>query len=260
MNLFGWKFVFVTLIEPFRLETGVIREYFPQTKYRNAAQIPLNPDGEDPFCQFRIPNDFPLAGVYLISINDRVVYVGECEDFSRRFNTGYGTIQPRNCFKGGQSTNCKVNHLILNAAKNGGKISLWFCKTNQHKTVEVSLITKLHPKWNTQKFSSGNNARTQKILKFPSVSTQRLGLAETGEVSSTRPTRFYIYENWQAGPHKAIIHSGSCGHCNDGRGRAGGYDPSHARWHGPFDSFDEAKEVRARIPGVVNRKECRCVF
>jgi len=25
---------------------------------------------------------------------------------------------------------------------------------------------------------------------------------------------FYIYENWQAGPRKEVIHDGSCGHCN----------------------------------------------
>jgi hypothetical protein len=45
---------------------------------------------------------------------------------------------------------------------------------------------------------------------------------------------FYVYENWQAGPHKTVIHEGSCGFCNHGAGRAGGYDPSHAEWHGPF--------------------------
>ena len=30
---------------------------------------------------------------------------------------------------------------------------------------------------------------------------------------------YYIYENWQAGPHKAKIHQSSCGHCNGGLGR-----------------------------------------
>ena len=25
---------------------------------------------------------------------------------------------------------------------------------------------------------------------------------------------FYIYENWQAGPRKAVIHVGNCGFCN----------------------------------------------
>jgi len=52
---------------------------------------------------------------------------------------------------------------------------------------------------------------------------------------------FYIYENWQAGPHKAVSHVGSCGYCNDGHGRAGGYDSSHAKWDGPYHSLREAQ-------------------
>ena len=30
-----------------------------------------------------------------------------------RYNNGYGRISPRNCFQGGQSTNCRVNNLIF---------------------------------------------------------------------------------------------------------------------------------------------------
>ncbi len=70
---------------------------------------------------------------------------------------------------------------------------------------------------------------------------------------------FYIYENWQAGPHKAVIHDGSCGHCNQGRGRAGGYDPSHAKWHGPYETLEKAHAASAALSGVVVRKEDRCV-
>lgn len=70
--------------------------------------------------------------------------------------------------------------------------------------------------------------------------------------------KFYIYENWQAGPHKAVIHRGSCGYCNNGKGRAGGYDPSHAEWHGPFKSLEEARRIQLSMKVKV-RKECRCV-
>jgi len=71
--------------------------------------------------------------------------------------------------------------------------------------------------------------------------------------------RFYIYENWQAGPHKAVIHQGSCGHCNEGAGRAGGYDPRHAQWHGPFETIQEARTVSTGLHGVVVRREDRCI-
>jgi hypothetical protein len=64
--------------------------------------------------------------------------------------------------------------------------------------------------------------------------------------------RYFVYENWQAGPHKAVIHRGTCGHCNEGRGRAGGYDRAHAQWHPdagagfatPEDAWAYARSLR----------------
>ena len=69
---------------------------------------------------------------------------------------------------------------------------------------------------------------------------------------------FYIYEHWQAGPHKAVIHHGSCGRCNEGSGRAGDDDPAHAKWHGPFESLSDAQASQQGMD-VLERKECRCV-
>jgi len=70
---------------------------------------------------------------------------------------------------------------------------------------------------------------------------------------------YFIYENWQAGPHKAVIHAANCGFCNDGKGRAGGYDPRHAKWHGPYETLNAARNVSAGLSGVVDRHEDRCV-
>src|SRR5437588_4945453 len=36
-------------------------------------------------------------------------------------------------------------------------------------------------------------------------------------------SEYYIYENWAAGPHKAVLHRGSCGQCNAGKGRPAGH-------------------------------------
>ena len=46
---------------------------------------------------------------------------------------------------------------------------------------------------------------------------------------------FWVYENWHAGPHKAVIHSGTCAFCNNGAGRARGYDPRFWIWHPSFE-------------------------
>jgi 4-hydroxy-tetrahydrodipicolinate synthase len=72
-------------------------------------------------------------------------------------------------------------------------------------------------------------------------------------------TDFFIYENWHAGPHKAVLHRASCGQCNSGKGRPAGHDANHARWHGPFATLAEARDVSQHMAGVLIRSECKCV-
>jgi 4-hydroxy-tetrahydrodipicolinate synthase len=70
---------------------------------------------------------------------------------------------------------------------------------------------------------------------------------------------FYVYENWAAGPHKAMLHRSSCGQCASGKGRPSGHDPAHSRWHGPYGNLTEAREATHQMPGVLIRSECKCV-
>ncbi len=70
---------------------------------------------------------------------------------------------------------------------------------------------------------------------------------------------FYIYENWAAGPHKIVLHRGSCGHCNQGKGRPAGHDANHARWHGPYATLALGRETAHDMAGVLIRSECKCV-
>src|SRR6266852_2018624 len=70
---------------------------------------------------------------------------------------------------------------------------------------------------------------------------------------------FYIYENWQAGPHKIVLHRSSCGQCNRGKGRPAGHDANHARWHGPYATLSEAREASHNMPSVLIRSECKCI-
>src|ERR1700691_681906 len=72
-------------------------------------------------------------------------------------------------------------------------------------------------------------------------------------------SEFYIYENWAAGPHKAILHRSSCGQCAAGKGRPSGHDAAHTRWHGPYGNLTEAREATHQMPGVLIRSECKCV-
>ena len=132
-------------------------EFMPHLRYRNVKNLSLYKYGAGPFCKFIKPAALTSRGIYLIAVNEQIRYVGECINLSKRFGSGqYGNISPRNCFKpGGQSTNCKVNHLILNEKKDGHLIVLWFHETpNLNKydrgKLEKKMISILDPQpdWN----------------------------------------------------------------------------------------------------------------
>lgn len=145
----GVRFYFVATLDPDRGPDGSLIQYMPQAAYRNERRLPLNPHGQGPFCRFRIPGDLHHEGVYALTVAGQVKYIGECEDLSRRFGpTGYGSIQPRNCFVGGQSTNCKLNHNVLEAASQGRAVELRFCRTDDRRRLESAVLAQLRPEWN----------------------------------------------------------------------------------------------------------------
>ena len=85
------------------------------------------------------------------------------------------------------------------------------------------------------------------------------GLITRPAAPPSAAAEFYIYENWAAGPHKAILHRASCAQCSSGKGRPAGHDPNHSRWHGPYSNLAEAREATHQMAGVLIRSECKCV-
>lgn len=148
MKIGEYEFRYVAEIEPVRDADGTVRQFLPQCRYVNAGNIPLNQYGAGPFCKFRISGQVRASGVYVLTIDDEIRYVGECANLSARFNAGYGNISPRNCFRGGQETNCRLNNLVYLAAAAGEKISLWFFQTADYKAMEAALRATLKLAWN----------------------------------------------------------------------------------------------------------------
>ncbi len=148
MNINGYNFVLIYKIKPKKKTNGRIIQLQPQNRYKNRKTIALNKYGTGRFCQFRIPVDIEQSGVYVIIVNKKCKYVGECENLSSRYNMGYGQISPRNCFINGQETNCRVNKLILKEARAGKEIKLWFLKTTDYKHIEQKLRDNLLWPWN----------------------------------------------------------------------------------------------------------------
>jgi 4-hydroxy-tetrahydrodipicolinate synthase len=85
------------------------------------------------------------------------------------------------------------------------------------------------------------------------------GLAAKTEVAAASSHAFFVYENWAAGPHKAVLHRSTCGQCSNGKARPAGHSANHAQWHGPYPSLSEARQVTHTLANVLIRSECKCI-
>jgi len=147
----GRRFQYAGRISPERDALGRLREHMPQSRYVNRQQLPLHTYGAGSFCQFSIiPGWRGKAGVYIFLIDGTPTYIGKCDNLETRINQGYGSIQPRNCYRKGQETNCRINNLVLNAVKRGMKLDLLFHETARRDELEALLIEELSPEWNRQ--------------------------------------------------------------------------------------------------------------
>ena len=148
INLLGHKFEFVQRIVPYCNEQGAIK-FYPQDDYENKNTVPLSENGKGAFCRFEIDAE-DVPGVYLWIVDDEIIYIGETKNLRKRFNTGYGNISPRNCYLGGQSTNCKMNKVVLEYFEAGKQIKLYFLKANDYKKVELELLSKICTRYNVK--------------------------------------------------------------------------------------------------------------
>jgi len=144
----GYDFRYICNIEPVREPNGAVSTFMPQSGFENTNHIALNKYGIGPFCKFKIPKNLEFPGVYALMEENNIKYIGECAGLSSRYNMGYGNISPRNCFVGGQETNCRINNLIFQQLSAGLEISLWFLYTLNYKSIESQLRALLLPSWN----------------------------------------------------------------------------------------------------------------
>lgn len=148
MRIDGIAFDFICHLSPEIGPDGQCRSLMPQDRYNNVKGLPRNTYGVGPFCKFRIPSQLKASGVYALAIDGSVKYIGECVNLSSRYNSGYGNISPRNCFKGGQETNCRINALVHAEYRRGRKVELWFHAVREHKAMERRLLAMETYEWN----------------------------------------------------------------------------------------------------------------
>ena len=171
-EFFSYEFQFVEEIKPERDEEEKIKILMPQQFYAEANESYVHRHGWGPFCKFSISRDWEgLTGVYIYLVDDEPKYVGEAKDFRKRVNRGYGNISPKNCFKGGQRTNCRINHNIFEAIRNGKQIELYFHKTDDRKRLERELIQKIEPGWNREGSETSKKSRPNTSIKVGTSQT-----------------------------------------------------------------------------------------
>lgn len=189
----GYKFKKIVDINPKKERSGEIKEFFPQNNYKNDRGHKLHKYGNGPFCEFKVP-DIHEQGVYLLRIDEKPVYVGECEDFSQRWNTGYAKISPRACFEGGQSTNCRINSIIFSAIKSEKKVELFFKKLTDRFALEHELISKINPMHN--KTIGKPSLSSAKILTKKKPSKKITKIKSTSDVKYAKSKRFVKLTNF----------------------------------------------------------------
>ncbi|MFO7633470.1 MAG: hypothetical protein R6W76_13075 [Caldilinea sp.] len=126
---------------------GGIATYKPQDRYLKAKSTPLHRYGAGEFCSFNVPGAPLTAGVYLMRIGDDIMYVGEAQCLRDRMDA-CGHISPKNCYVDGRQTNCRINKLILDAARRAELVHVRFHECDDRKRVESDLIAALSPRWN----------------------------------------------------------------------------------------------------------------
>ena len=135
---------FVQLLIPETDEQGQVIKFYPQRRYKYKRDKKLLKQGTGAFCRFSIDAEED-AGVYVMTDeNDKILYIGQTCNLCQRFNNSsygsYGFITPAACYEGGQSTNCKINHLVLQHFEAGRPVLLYFLPTEEHKRVERELL------------------------------------------------------------------------------------------------------------------------
>ena len=152
MKIGNYEFEFVETIDPKRNEDGTVWTDTPQSRYNNKKRLGLHEYGQGQFCKFKLIHAKPISGVYAWMIEDETkpIYIGETNNFKKRFCMGYGTISPRNCYIGGQKTNCKMNQVVLEQYFEGKKIEIYFHPTDEYKKVELELLSQINTPYNTK--------------------------------------------------------------------------------------------------------------
>ncbi|WP_344731740.1 hypothetical protein [Nocardioides fonticola] len=147
MRLARYDFVEAAGIDALRDDAGAVATYTAHERFANPNGLPLNPYGLGPFVRLELHAQLPpVPGTYRVTRDGDVLYVGETRNLAGRWGRrNYAVIDPRNCYRGGQSTNCRINNLIGRELSAGNLLALRLYETDEPKVVERDVYRALRP-------------------------------------------------------------------------------------------------------------------
>jgi len=114
-------------VAPILAPDGSILEHSPAADY-GVPPEELNRAGAGPFCAFRVAHNAGPSGIFAIAVDNRCVYIGKSGNPIVKRISDIGNVSLSSVRKkGGQPSQCRLNHLILEALKNGSSVTFWHC-------------------------------------------------------------------------------------------------------------------------------------
>jgi len=147
----GYDFSLGSVIDLCRNYDGTPHLDYPHLRLNNTRNLKLNKYGSGPFVTLTLTPPPPKEqGVYaVVADSTQVMYIGQAANtIWQRWAMGAAKISPRNCFDGGQLTNCHLNTLNQRAVGDGQRLELFVLATTDYDHIERTLIATLQPPWN----------------------------------------------------------------------------------------------------------------
>ena len=142
-----YKFTFFETLEPDVDSKGSIETY-DYKDYEVGGK--RNKDGKGPFCHFSLKHEKRGSCVYfwLRENSDpkylkNRLYIGKTDDLQQRFYN-YGHITASDCEEDGNSTDCKMNKVLLQLKR----VDLYVCPTDNPKKVESEILATITTVYN----------------------------------------------------------------------------------------------------------------
>jgi hypothetical protein len=151
MLIGGYEFLHASAIDFRRSQAGSPVLDVPSSRYNNTQNLPLHEFGAGPFVFLQLtPRPPQVPGVYAVVMDrSQIMYVGQAEsNMWARWRSGAARISPKNCFQGGQSTNCYLNIQIHQSIAAKRSLDLYVLATSDYDAIENDLIDRLQPPWN----------------------------------------------------------------------------------------------------------------